>query len=130
MTLFYRSTSKKTLFISSLCLMSNSCSTTSEPVNRVDGTIAYPFVAETKSVGKSRSKDNFVIKSAVGSAEYTIEIPDADDNYDIQIPLASMNPPAMSDALSVGAKGGKAPNPVTTDKEMVSALPSLAAAKG
>jgi tetratricopeptide (TPR) repeat protein len=87
--------------------------------------IAYPFVNESKRIGSNHPSDKFVIRSAVGNSEYAVEIPDAGDGYDIQIPLAGLNPPSTSEAISVGARGGKAPNPVATDKELVGSLPSL-----
>lgn len=90
------------------------------------GSIAYPFVDESRSLGKNGKKEKFVIRSAVGAAEYAVEIPDAGDGYDIQVPLAGLNPPASNDALAIGAKNGRAPSPVSTDKELVNALPSLA----
>lgn len=90
------------------------------------GSIAYPFVDESRPLGKNNRKEKFVIRSAVGAAEYAVEIPDGGNGYDIQIPLAGMNPQVSNDALAVGAKNGKVPNPVATDKELVTALPSLA----
>lgn len=89
------------------------------------GAIAYPFVDESRPLGKNLKKDRFVIRSSVGASEYAVEIPDAGDGYDIQVPLAGLNPPATNDAIAVGAKTGKVPNPVATDKELVNALPSI-----
>lgn len=90
------------------------------------GSIAYPFVDESRPLGRNGKKDKFIIRSAVGAAEYAVEIPDAGNGYDIQVPLAGLNPPATNDAVAIGAKNGKAPSPVSTDKELVNALPSLA----
>lgn len=90
--------------------------------------IAFPFVDHQKNLGVNNEPKTFVIRSAVGATEYAVEIPDAGDGYDIQIPLAGLAPPGASDALAVGARGGKAPNPVATDKELVTSLPSIAKA--
>lgn len=90
------------------------------------GSIAYPFVDESKPLGKNGKKDKFVIRSSVGASEYSVEIPDAGDGYDIQVPLAGLNPPSSNDAIAIGSKNGKVPSPVATDKELVTALPSIA----
>lgn len=108
------------------------CRCANEPTSKRarlnEGTIAYPFVGEARQLGRNGKKDKFVIRSAVGAAEYAVEIPDAGNGYDIQVPLAELNPPATSEAIAIGARGAKAPNPVATDKELVNSLPSLAKA--
>jgi tetratricopeptide (TPR) repeat protein len=90
-----------------------------------EATIAYPFVGPGYGLGRNGKKESFVIRSSVGQAEYAVEIPDAGNGYDIQIPLAALNPPATGEALAVGAKGTRAPNPVATDRELVNSLPSI-----
>lgn len=90
----------------------------------LSGTIAYPFVDETKSIGEDRATDDrFIIRSAVGNREYTIEIPGAARDYDVQVPLADIGE-SDQDVLS-GAKPKELGSPVATDKEVVSALPRL-----
>lgn len=126
----YRSTSRHFAIILAWLLVTQGCasSSNSQRARLNEGTIAYPFVDSTRRVGADRSRDKFVIRSAIGTSEYSVEIPDAGDGYDIQVPLAALNPPATSEALAVGARGGKAPSPVATDKELVTSLPSLAKA--
>jgi tetratricopeptide (TPR) repeat protein len=90
-----------------------------------EGAISYPFIADTKPVGRAQHKQPFVIRSAVGSSEYTVEIPDNASRYDIQIPLAELRPKGSSDSSNFGSSDGKPINAGTTDKELVAALPAL-----
>lgn len=94
-----------------------------------EGTISYPFIADTKPIGRAREKRPFIIRSAVGQSEYTVEIPDDAGKYDIQIPLAELAPKGSVDAMTHTGSNGKPVNAATTDKELVAALPSLAKAK-
>jgi tetratricopeptide (TPR) repeat protein len=101
------------------------CSSTRSEQRFADGTIGYPFIQPQKKLGRDPDSNRFVIKSAVGQTEYSVEIPEAGDGYDIQIPIAALNPQMSSDAMAVGAKSAKVPNPVATDKELTRALPSI-----
>jgi hypothetical protein len=88
------------------------------------GTIAYPFVDETKVLGDDRpADDRFVIRSAVGGREYTIEIPGAARDYDVQVPLADLGE-SDDDVLS-GKRPKAIGSPVATDQEMVATMPQL-----
>lgn len=90
----------------------------------LSGTISYPFVDETKSLGEDRDDgDRFIIRSAVGAREYSIEIPGAARDYDVQVPLADLG--ESDDDVLTGKRPKSLSNPVTTDKEIVSALPRL-----
>lgn len=111
-----------------IALVTAHCSTPNRESRYSDGTIGYPFIQPQKKMGRDPESQRFVIKSAVGQAEYAVEIPEAGDGYDIQIPLASMTPGLSSEAVAVGAKNGKVPNPIATDKELTTALPSIAKA--
>lgn len=91
------------------------------------GSIAYPFVGDSRPIGVTKRREPFVIRSATGGQEYTVEIPENSSRYDIQIPLAEMTP-AGSATGSEFAGGGRF-NPASTDKELVAALPDLAKAK-
>ena len=91
-----------------------------------EGSISYPFIADTKPVGRAQAKQPFIIKSSVGSSEYSIEIPDNDSHYDIQIPLAELAPKGAGDGFARTSADGKPLNPANTDKELVAALPALA----
>ncbi|MCX6117140.1 MAG: hypothetical protein NT027_06340 [Proteobacteria bacterium] len=109
----------------------SSCSTTQQESRlNAQKQIAYPFYNASKRLGEDPESKRFIIKSAIGQAEYTVEIPDAGNGYDIQIPLASLNPPTTSEALAIGAKNGKVPSPVSTDKELVNSLPSISKTHG
>ena len=94
-----------------------------------EGTISYPFIADTKPVGRAQAKLPFIIRTAVGASEFTVEIPDDANRYDIQIPLASLSPTGSTDSKLRTRADGKPINPGTTDKELVGALPSLSKMK-
>lgn len=87
------------------------------------GEIAYPFVDEARSLGRNGPEEKFVIKSAVGDREYTIEIPGAARDYDVQVPLGDLG--ETDGDVIAGRKPKQLASPVTTDKEMVAALPRL-----
>src|SRR4051794_22782828 len=58
-----------------------------------NGNIAYPFVDETESLGREREdqdKERFIIRSAVGDHEYSVEIPGAARDFDVQVPLGDL----------------------------------------
>jgi tetratricopeptide (TPR) repeat protein len=88
-----------------------------------EGSISYPFIADTKPLGRAREKKPFVIRSAVGTSEYSVEIPDDASRYDIQIPLAELAPKGAS--TSQVSPDQKSMNAGTTDKELVADLPAL-----
>ena len=111
----------------SLLLMSG-CSTTTPETNQrpITGTISYPFVGETRPLGKTNPRQPFVVRSAVGAREYTVEIPDNSAKYDIQIPVAELTPAGDQPFASSSFPGDRRQvNPTNTDKELVSALPDL-----
>jgi hypothetical protein len=90
---------------------------------RQEGTISYPFIGETRQLGNNGKRAPFVIKSAVGATEYTVEIPENGGRYDIAIPLAELSGhDAASGALM---RDTRTVNPATTDKELVAALPDV-----
>lgn len=102
-----------------------SCASTNQetPNRPLSGTISYPFIGESKQIGKTKPTQPFVVRSAVGSREYTVEIPDNSTKYDIQIPIAELGPDTF-DAPGMTTNARYA-NPANTDKELVSALPDL-----
>ncbi len=87
------------------------------------GGIAYPFVDESKSIGREQSDERFVIKSATADREYAIEIPGAARDYDVEVPIAEVGE-KDPDVLR-GAKPKSLGNPVTTDQEVVNSFPRL-----
>ncbi len=95
----------------------------------IEGTISYPFIADTKPVGRAQRKAPFIIRSAVGASEYSVEIPDNASRYDIQIPLAELRPAGSPDSTTGARRDGKPLNAGTTDKELVGALPSISKSK-
>lgn len=94
-----------------------------------EGTISYPFVAETKQLGNNGKRSPFVIRSAVGASEYSVEIPENGGRYDIAIPLADMSGKIGNSGGFHAGPSSKAVNPATTDKELVAALPDVAKRK-
>lgn len=88
-----------------------------------NGTIAYPFVDETRRLGKDGPQDKFIIRSTVGDKEYSIEIPGAARDYDVQVPLAEIGE-ADTDVIA-GRKPKQLGSPLSTDREMIGALPRL-----
>lgn len=93
-----------------------------------EGSISYPFIAETKRLGNDGKRSPFVIKSAIGASEYTVEIPENGGRYDIAIPLAEISG-KQNGSMGNQLSGGKPLNAATTDKELVAALPDVAKQK-
>ena len=88
-----------------------------------DAGIAYPFIAEPESIGRNGPEESFVIKSAVGDREYSIQIPGSAHDYDVQVPIADIGE-TDQDILS-GKKSRSTPNTVATDREMLSTMPRI-----
>ena len=125
----FRITSKPSILMAFMFLLSG-CETSRPVKSRIaEGTISYPFVAETKRLGNSGQKSPFVIRSAVGDSEYTVEIPENGGRYDIAIPLAEISGKARAPGSIGSTRDSRGMNPATTDKELVSALPALAKSK-
>jgi hypothetical protein len=117
---------RQTLAVAMALTLVTSCATKNsifggEP--ETDTAIAYPFVAETPAIGKDGPGESFVIKSAVGDKEYSIEIPGAANDYDVQVPIADIGV-TDPDVLS-GKKSKDTPNPVSTDREMLANMPRI-----
>lgn len=86
----------------------------------LNGTISYPFV-RSNPLGVNGKPEKFIIRSIRNGTEYVIEIPDAGDDYDIEIPTAS-----LSDADASGTKApGSLPPTARTDRELTSSLPNM-----
>ena len=100
------------------------CTTSSETPHQdiLHGTIAYPFVDETQSIGRNGPQEKFVIKSASGGREYQIEIPGAARDYDVQIPITDLTP-TEAGGLEV-APNVSVPT-TTTDYELTSQHPQI-----
>ncbi len=103
----------------------SSCSSRSDPSESVSdsdhamyGSIAYPFV-KGRPLGINSEKERFILRSRVGSTEYVVEIPRAAEDYDVEVPLATSKDLGMS-----GTPQGL-PSPVSTDREMLSSMPSV-----
>lgn len=82
------------------------------------GSITYPFVEE-KPLGINRQKEKFIIRSIVGNSEYVVEIPGAGEDYDIEVPLASLE----SQAVGGPDRPKDLANPIATDQELVKSFP-------
>lgn len=100
-----------------------SCSSSDNPeddpvMRRISGTISYPF-GGTEKIGTEDRSDSFVIQTAVGNTKYVVEIPDGGQDYDIVVPLATLeeNVPETDRYEEHEA--------VATDKELLSSIPTL-----
>ncbi|MBI2601966.1 MAG: hypothetical protein HYW48_02825 [Deltaproteobacteria bacterium] len=87
---------------------------------KLSGLISYPFLPE-RPLGVNGKKEPFVIRSRMGATEYAIEIPDAGEEYDIEIPLAALQPDTDE------ARPQDLPPPTKTDRELVGTLPQVTA---
>lgn len=112
------------LFLGSgvMCLLISACSTSEKEFDPIaHGSIDYPFVSQTHPLGLNGPEEKFVIRSAVGNREYTIEIPGAARDYDVHVPLAEID----KSSSTAANQEDEVSNPVATDAEIVSALPQL-----
>ena len=82
------------------------------------GTISYPFI-RSNPLGVNGKRDKFIIRSISGSTEYVIEIPDAGEEYDIEIPLAALNPGDSHKPKGISS-------PAATDREITASMPDMA----
>jgi hypothetical protein len=124
------------LLISSITLL-NGCAggrgndSSWDPI--LHGTIDYPFADRANPLGENGPSEKFVIRSTVGNTEYTMEIPGAARDYDIEVPLADLSNLGSTGTSqrTVGGVGGARPNskdisnPQLTDRELVSDMPKL-----
>lgn len=112
-------TSKKALISTFLLAgLLSGCRTSDPYQDVVQGTIAYPFYRPTKPIGVDLPEDKFVIKTVTGGSEYSVEIPHAADDYDVEVPIAD-----LSDGKATPEKEVK--NPQVTDRELVANMPRL-----
>jgi tetratricopeptide (TPR) repeat protein len=124
--------SLRILLYTSLVSLSWSCASNSpDPVERPNiGLISYPFVGDGRPLGTTKPRRPFVVRSAVGAQEYSVEIPDNSAKYDIQIPLAELSPMnSQPFGATLPSADSKRLNPANTDQELISALPDLGKAK-
>lgn len=89
-----------------------------------ESTIAYPFVEETHPLGASQFDEKFVIRSAVGKTEYTVEIPGAARDYDVEVPLAEISEMDSGDTAG-RTRSERELRPQTTDRELVADMPKV-----
>jgi len=90
----------------------------------LNGTIQYPFIDETRPLGIEPPEEKFIIRSAIGNREYSVEIPGGARDFDVQVPLADLGNADQFDSI-VGKKPDHLSNPVSTDSEIVATLPRL-----
>jgi tetratricopeptide (TPR) repeat protein len=128
--ILYCPTISKALAGAAVITLFCTCATSQGTRPRItEGSISYPFIADTKPLGHAREKKPFIIRSAIGASEYSVEIPDDASRYDIQIPLAELAPKGASDSLHRSGSGDRPLNAATTDKELVADLPALSKTK-
>ena len=104
------------------CTSSRSEDSSMDPI--LNGTIQYPFVDETRPLGIEPPEEKFIIRSAVGNREYSVEIPGGARDFDVQVPLADLGSAEEFDSVA-GKRPDHLSNPVSTDSEMVATLPRL-----
>lgn len=109
-----------TTFLS--CTSNHSQDSSMDPI--LNGTIQYPFVDETRPLGIEPPEEKFIIRSAIGNKEYSIEIPGGARDFDVQVPLADLGSADDFDPVA-GRRPDHLSNPVSTDSEMVATLPRL-----
>jgi tetratricopeptide (TPR) repeat protein len=124
MTKMYRNIITHSILAAGLtgCSASHNADDSLDPV--LNGTIQYPFVDETKPLGLNTPEQKFVIRSAVGNKEYSIEIPGEAHDYDVQVPLADLGAGDSFDPLG-GPKPKDLANPTATDAEIIANLPRI-----
>lgn len=113
----------KSLFFLATAWLAAGCSSEKDSlqdpiVEKLQGTISYPF-ASSPTIGMDAKSENFVIKTSVGSTEYSVEIPHGGQDYDIVIPIAQLGGDTSPETPYKDSEA------VTTDKEMISSLPTL-----
>jgi hypothetical protein len=104
------------------CTGSRTADTSMDPI--LNGTIQYPFVDETRPLGIEPPEEKFIIRSAVGNKEYSVEIPGGARDFDVQVPIADLGSAEDFDSVA-GRRPDHLSNPVSTDSEMVATLPRL-----
>jgi hypothetical protein len=104
------------------CTGSRTADTSMDPI--LNGTIQYPFVDETRPLGIEPPEEKFIIRSAVGNKEYSVEIPGGARDFDVQVPIADLGSAEDFDQVA-GRRPDHLSNPVSTDSEMVATLPRL-----
>jgi hypothetical protein len=82
--------------------------------------ISYPFV-KGQPLGVNGKKEPFIVRSKQGGTEYSVEIPDSGEDYDIEIPLAALQPQTPTGQ----ALPSDLPSPTRTDHELLAALPQV-----
>lgn len=94
------------------------CASSSKSIyaNLEQGAISFPFV-KTIPLGANEKPKKFIIKTIKGSTQYVVEIPDAGEEYDIEIPMAALSATEDEDQYNV--------SPEKTDQELTASLPSL-----
>lgn len=90
----------------------------------VQGTISYPFYLDTDPIGQNGNQHKFVIKTISGGTEYIVEIPEAAADYEVTVPLASLDKGDSSQNRDIE----NARNVQLTDRELVGQFPKLDAA--
>lgn len=117
-----------------LALLTSSCLFFDDGAERpvdagIEGQIAYPFVEETRPLGTAgaatSSDEKFIIRSAVGDREYSVEIPGGARDYDVMVPLGELGDAASGTGASVGKPPRTLASAVRTDQEITKDLPRL-----
>lgn len=110
-------------FLLIFSLLPHCASSDAELEARLHGSIAYPFTQGPSLGGEINTSysEPLIIRSITNGHEYVLEVPGGGEDYDIEIPLAEAGPHANA-AFNTGMHG----NPVKTDREILSRMPSVA----
>lgn len=100
-----------------------SCVSSYQPSQDIlQGTITYPFTG-SKKIGFDAPTKSFIIRSIVGNTEYIVEIPDAGEGYNIEVPLADVKSAQKNSSPTQKAKNLGLPH--STDRELVNRFPKI-----
>ena len=95
--------------------------TSNDTKNILHGTIAYPF-GSAKAIGISHNKDKLVLKSLSGQNEYVLELPDDNEDFNLEIPLSEFSNKSK-DGLS---RKNNIKDPSRIDREIIANFPNIA----
>ena len=106
------------MILLSLLLQLYACASQEESpyASLLNGQISYPFV-QTRPLGVNDQPKKFIIRSIKGGAQYVVEIPDAGEDYDIEIPIAAIHKGSNEEEFRSSA--------VSTDREILASMPSI-----
>lgn len=101
-----------------VCMLGFGCRSSIDAYDQVyKATITYPFYLETEKIGNDAKQERLIIRTTSGNTEYTVEIPENVQDYDIEVPIADIG---KSSEVPVSEK-----NVQISDRELVANMPRL-----